>query len=449
MFTSEPSLAQRVERLISETPIVDPHTHLRCDQAAAPDLAALMSYHWVQTELRAVGMPASDLDPALPADERVRRAIPFLRKMRNTAMAWCLFRIFRDLYDFDERHLTEANWRTLFDKVAATGRDPSWAPAVLRDRCNIRTVVTSLGNRSDDPTRNPDHILFMLDAHYLFCPGVATDLSPFFDGRTTKAEYYDALAQVLGERPSATDRLRHLLFDWLDRTVTGPVRFTNTFIPIEQRFLPPDETRVGAILARAAGSQPSDADIDALVRFVTWQVLAWHHENRKALQIAVGAEYFICDGKSIPRFQETWTSEMARAFHEFGNARFDLMMASDVLSHEVAVLARQFPNVYVSGYWWHNFFPETIEKIIGLRVQVAPMTKVGGFLCDAYYAEWTYGKLQVVKKAMAAALARLVEAGFYDEDELPAILQQILHDTPRDLYDLGPRPVLTGPHPGS
>ena len=150
--------------------------------------------------------------------------------------------------------------------------------------------------------------------------------------------------------------------------------------------------------AAAAGTL-ADADIDALVRFVTWEVLSWHHENRKAFQIAVGAEYFICDGKSIPRFQETWTSEMARAFHHFGNARFDLMMASDVLTHEVAVLARQFPNVYARGYWWHNFFPATIEKIVSLRIQMAPMTKVSGFLCDAYYAEWSYGKLQVVKKA--------------------------------------------------
>ena len=106
---------------------------------------------------------------------------------------------------------------------------------------------------------------------------------------------------------------------------------------------------------------------------------------------------------------------------------------------EVAVLARQFPNVYASGYWWHNFFPSTIEKIFGLRVQMAPMTKIGGFLCDAYYAEWTYGKLQVVKKAISAALAHLVESGYYDEDELPALLMQVLHDTPRDLYDLAPR----------
>jgi glucuronate isomerase len=233
--------------------------------------------------------------------------------------------------------------------------------------------------------------------------------------------------------------LQRLLFDWLDRTVTGRVRFSNTFLPIEQRLIPPDLAATDAVLTRGGERPLGVDDIEALVRFVSWQVLAWHHENRKALQIAVGAEYFICDGKSIPRFQETWTSAMARTFHRFGNARFDLLMASDVLTHETTVLARQFPNVYVSGYWWHNFFPATIQRIVGMRVQMAPMTKVSGFLCDAYYAEWTYGKLQVVKKAMAAALASLVESGYYEEDEIPPILHQILHDTPRDLYDLGPR----------
>ncbi len=81
-----------------------------------------------------------------------------------------------------------------------------------------------------------------------------------------------------------------------------------------------------------------------------------------------------------------------------------------------------------------------IEKnIAGSGSRSAPMTKVGGFLCDAYFAEWSYGKLQVVRKAMAAALARLVDARFFEEDEIPPLLHQILHDTPRDLYDLGER----------
>jgi len=437
MFTSEPSLAQRIERMIAETPIIDPHSHIRCDQPNAPDLASLLSYHWVQTELRAVGMPADDLDAALPADERVRRMIPYLARMRNTAMAWCLFRIFRDLYDFVDPHLTESNYRDLLDKVARTGQDPTWPAEILQNQCNIQTVVTSLGNRSADASRNPEYVRYMLDAHYLFCPGVATDLDPYFTGRTRKTEYLEALTTCLGERPSTKTQLARLLNDWLDRTVTGPVRFTNTFIPIGQRFIPPDESATQAILTRAErGETLTEVDIDQLVQFVTWEILSWHHENRKAVQIAVGAEYFICDGKSIPRYQSNWTTDMARVFHHFGNARFDLMTASDLLTHEATVLARQFPNVYASGYWWHNFFPATIEKTFALRMQMAPMTKFAGFLCDAYHVEWTYGKLQVAKKAIASALAHLVDSGYYEEHDLPPILHQVLYESPRQLYDL-------------
>ena len=88
--------------LIVAPGFIDPHTHIRCEQPSAPDLAALMSYHWVQTELIAVGMPRADLDPSLPPEERVRRSIPYLRRMRNTAMAWCFYRILADLYGFAE-----------------------------------------------------------------------------------------------------------------------------------------------------------------------------------------------------------------------------------------------------------------------------------------------------------------------------------------------------------
>jgi glucuronate isomerase len=437
MFTSEPSLPQRIERIIRDTKIVDPHSHVRCDEPSAPDLASLMNYHWVQTELNAVGQPPEDRDPSLPPDERVRRAIPYLRRMRNTAMSWCFYRILRDLFDFHDPNLTEENYRDVLDRVEAAGRNPAWAPHVLTERCHIQTLVTSLGNKSADPAKNPPMMKYMLDAHYLFCPGVATDLTPFFPGRTTKSEYYDALVTILGDDIATPSNLGRQLHDWLDRVVRDDVRFTNTYIPIEQRFVEPDESAVSRALRHAtSGADLSSDAVDTLANFVAWKTLEWHHENRKAFQIAVGAEYFICDGKSIPRFQQNWTSEMARTFHRFSNARFDLMMASDVLAHEATVLARQFPNVYLSGYWWHNFFPPTIEKNVALRLQVAPMTKFSGFLCDAYYAEWTYGKLQVVSKAMASAFAHLIEAGFYEEEDVPLILTQILHDTPRDLYNL-------------
>src|SRR5690606_15594828 len=111
----------------------------------------------------------------------------------------------------------------------ARSGDPEWPSQVLRERCNIRTFVTSLGNRGESSSRVAPDALFMLDAHYLFCPGVATDLDPFFTGRTRKLDYVEALCQAIGDRPGTTEALKQRLFDWLEQTVTGPVRFSNTF----------------------------------------------------------------------------------------------------------------------------------------------------------------------------------------------------------------------------
>ena len=71
----------------------------------------------------------------------------------------------------------------------------------------------------------------MLDAHYLFCPGVATDLTPFFAGRTSKGEYAEALSQVLGEQ------VHYIHTYWWNRIVPlrsyvhgwkiGPSHYTN------------------------------------------------------------------------------------------------------------------------------------------------------------------------------------------------------------------------------
>lgn len=417
MFTSEPSLSQRIERMIAATPIVDSFARLRCDQLAAPDLAALMT-DFVLPELRAVGLPDEDFASTLPVEERVRRVLPYLKRARNTAASWCLFRVFRDLYDFQDPQLTESNYRDLLDKVEHTGRDPQWARTVLQDRGNIRTVVTS---RSEGSQPGPADVVLRLDLDALFAPG----------------ESVEALGQTLGEVPSSSQKLRQLVFDWLGRALTGSVRVSSVVLPVTTRFATPDAHAMDALLGRLAKrEQPSEVDRSALANAVAENVFAWHDENARTLQLRVGAERCSVDGKSLPRAQEGWAAALASTFQQFKKARFDILAGSEPIATDATVLAQQLPNVFVSGYWAHTCVPPVIGRILAQRVQTAPAWKIGGFLSDATTVEWVYGKLQLVRKATAAALARLVEAGFYEEEEIPPILRQILHDTPRELYGL-------------
>ena len=443
MFTSEPSLAQRIERLIADTPIVDTHSRIDPGQPGVPDLAALIGDAWVGNGLLASGLPLADLDPTLPADERVRRSIPYLKRMRNTAAAWCLFRIFRDLYDFDEPHLTLENYRALFDRVEAGGRDPAWAGSVLGARSRLRAIVTDQGPASSGASEGPGIFAHRLEAGPLLCPGLA-------GGRTTPAASWaggnavERLEATLGERPTSPGHLERLVFDWLDRTVTDRVRFVSTPLGLNQRFEFPPESQFSHVIERAMGQltsssadlPPSPHDLERLASFVLWPVLMWHHERKKSLQLVVGA------GSSPPSWSgpalpgSTWRVDMARSFRMAHGAKIDLIVADGGLAREAASLAGELPNVHVSGDWGGNFFPKAIEEGLMQRIQLAPMSKLTGFVSNAASVEWSYGRLQMARKAMALALAGLVEGRYFEEDEVSPLLAQILDETPRQLYGL-------------
>ena len=241
----------------------------------------------------------------------------------------------------------------------------------------------------------PADVRFMLGRAHdtLICPGVATDLLPFFYRTwTSKLEYYDALVSILGDRGSPRPRpSRASSSDWLDATVSGDVRFyESSSCRSRPRFASRprrlgDGPRPRPRAGQGRGDLDSD-DVDVLVRSRDVDgLLEWHHEHRKAFQIAVGCRVFpFCDGKSIPRFQEDLDDRDGPcAFHRFGNCRFDLLMASDA-----SWLTRRpsWPGssrtVYVSGYLVAQLpaAADDREETMAMRfLMVAPMTKFGGF----------------------------------------------------------------------
>lgn len=411
MFTTEPSLAQRIARMIGDTPVIDPRTTLRPDASQVPHLAALMGHPAVLRELRAVGMPRADLDPALPADERVRRSIPFLRRTRNTATAWCLFRIFRDLYDFGDAHLTESNYRELADKVAAKAADKAWPREVL-DRCNIRAVATD-ARPGDGFGELAPSVLFAIDG-----AGLLPAWGP--GGRA----YLDRLATALGATVDSADRLGRALRDRLAALFADRARYTLLNDVRMGSLSGADRAEVDGILARAArGDGPANGEECSLAAFLVDTVLGWHDDQAKPVALAITKHNLAPE-------------VLAGCFDRFPRVRFTLAIDHFGQAEPAAALAAEYPNVAVAAYPDGGLLPGTIESVLTSRVHALPMTKFVGFVSDAPNIEWIYGKFQVAKKATSSTFAALVEAGYYEEDEVPPILQQILGGTAAEFLDL-------------
>ena len=80
----------------------------------------------------------------------------------------------------------------------------------------------------------------------------------------------------------------------------------------------------------------------------------------------------------------------------------------------MCTLARELPNLSLAGYWWHNFFPDTIAQVIRERLEMLPANKQIGFFSDAYCAEWSYAKAVLVRKILARVLAERIDQGLAD-----------------------------------
>ncbi len=379
MFTSEPSLTQRIGRMIGDTPIVDAGSRIDPNQPGAADLAALMAEPRLVSQLIGVGMPADALADALPADARVLRMLPYLRRARNTAPAWCLYRIFRDLYDWDEPHLDPANYRPLFDRVAALASDPAWAPSVLLDRSKVVRILTASGV-DVAPAPKLDHLIDRI-----------AEVPPL-------PEEVEASADTRGRRERQVD-------EWLDRAATGRVRLVS--IPL------PSGPGDGLDLARP--------------------ILHWHDRNRRPIRLADPTP----KPSVVPESGSPGAlSNLIDILRSFPGARFDLACGRAVPAAELASLAARSPNIIVSGPTWDDASARSIAAALAHQIQACPAAKVVGYASDAPSVEWIYGRLQFHRKAIGSALGPLIEDGFFEEDEIPPLLRQILHDTPIEAYRL-------------
>ena len=365
MFTSEPSLPQRIERMIGNVSIVDTRSELASDQLGVSDLATLISESPVRIVLEGVGASAAVFDPARSVEDRVLEVLPFLRQVRTTAAGWCLFRIFRDLYDFDEPHLTAANFPELLDRVAKSAGDPNWPATVIERRARVGLVVAQAPTDDQDRVAAADFLRFRLEV----VADAASDQSD--------------------------ESIRTQVFDQLDHEIEGKVRFV-------------------------AVSGPPDLDNP-----IHAAVLAWHQLHECPLQVVLNLMY-----------GPTQLELLDRAIREFPQVKFALLSHSVDQHHALASRAGKWPNVFTEGLNTFGACPSVIESNLLARIQHAGITKLGGFASGARSAEWVYGAIQATRKSTAAALAHSVASGFFEEDELPPLLDAMFSSSPIAWYRL-------------
>ena len=446
----EPTTLRRdIESSLSEIPVLDVHTHLDAAHLSARGLHDILLYHMVISDLVSAGCPDRTRLPEEPGNEeartRIERALPFLPAITNTSCAWGVRIILHDLYGW-RQPLSAANWRKLDGAIRERAADAAW-PREIAARAGIARSCTELWRRRD---------------------GRADDLFQYslewgFFARAQWGEFDTALYELEkawsdgapgaplpvsgGGRPATARQVRSVqdVRDALDayvKAIPAGVVSTAQHVSTDIEFVDAGERDMAAALKsrHAAGS----AERDIYASFIMEEFLSRLEERRGEVvfQFSLGAEPLPAETAS--RLTQRTLSHLARMIARHPGVRFQCFLASAHANQTLCTLARELPNFSLCGYWWHNFFPVFIERIMRERLDMLSRARQIGFFSDAYTMEWSYAKAKIVRGIMSGVLAAKVAEGQLDKTEAIATARAVFLDTPRQL--LGIQPAVTSVH---
>ncbi|MGQ9479395.1 MAG: hypothetical protein ACUVQ0_05160 [Thermoproteota archaeon] len=408
---------------ISKMPVIDIHTHLNHRALKANDLSKIILYHYIATELTSSGMPSEILSIKDPV-ERVRRCLPFMKNIRNTSTFWALRNLLSRVFGFngelDDESLPELLKK--FEEVESKFDGIYF----LRDRLRMEKAFLTLQFTDTDLGFDKSFFTGSLRLEKL-----SKDLSE---------ESLERLEEVSGSEVRDHNDLMDSIAAVFERFKKLVNAIAISLNPSEIITEPADEQVDEAIEKLNAGRALSWENRIQLLSFVVNSFLTLIKDNGIVFQLMLGVERPV-EGASPPDYaivtnEPRQMISICPLFHKYRNVNFDVISASRMQTHELNVIAKNYRNVFVSGFWWYSYYPSIIGERIVERLQMLPMNKWCAFFSDAYVPEWCFGKLQLVRNQLAYSLGSLVEQGYLDMELALEAAGKLLYGNAISIYHL-------------
>lgn len=441
------TLAQDLERALADVPVIDIHTHLVGGKLGARGLHDILLYHMAVSDLYAAGCASGGRLTEYPgwpskaeAHARLREAIPFLPRIRNTSTSWAVRIILKDLYGWKEPVTTE-NWRRLDAAIRERADDRAWAHGVL-DRLNIRRTGTEWARREGGV--DDERLQYALEwAFFTRCQWGEFDTAVYELERCWGRRPESPTPIGAGRRPAAQRAIRTLAdVHAAMRHYVGAIPYrrlvaVTTHLSTDIDYAPVTDRDMEQALARRSKAGPRERDVYASYIHEAFMSAVEKRSDRVTLQFSFAAEPLPHETGS--RILQRTIAQVAEMCGRHPALRFQCFLASRHANQAMCTLCRELPNLSLTGYWWHNFFPDAIRHVLHERLDMLPANKQIAFFSDAYCVEWTYGKALVVRKQLAHVLARKIAQGQYTRKDALAIARAILFDSPQTLLGMAPR----------
>ncbi len=432
-------LEATLDEALADVPLIDAHTHVVGGKLGARGLHDVLLYHMAVSELYAAGCPSGARLTQYPgwpgtaeAHTRIREALPYLERVRNTGISWGRRILLRDLYDWHDE-ITEDNWQALDGRIRERADDRAWHREIL-ERARIGRVSTELARREDG--QDDDLLVYSLEwAFFTRCQWDEHDTA-LYELERCWGNTPESPAPIGGGVRPRTDRVIRSLEDvheavawYVGQIPVDRVSSTATHISTDIDFTPVSDDDMVRAIDRRGNAGPAERDVYAsYIHEVFLTAFERHCADKVVFQFSFGAEPLPFETAS--RLSQRSIAQLAEMVGRHPGIRFQCSLSSAHANQSVCTLCRELPNLSVAGYWWHNFFPSIMARVMGERLDMLPVNKQVGFYSDAYCVDWAYAKAVMVKRILARVLADKIALGQYDLDTALDTAREILFHTP-------------------
>ena len=428
---------------LNKLKIYDTHTHLTAAHMAARGLHDVMLYHMMVSELYSAGCPDGERLAEEVSDEeaarRIERAIPYLPYVRNTAIYKLMRRILSDLYDWNAP-ITLENWRILDQRIRDkyNHNDPAWVEEIFK-KAGVKRAVTEYCRKNQGEFDN----LLQYSLEWGF---FARNQWGHYDAALLELEHAweqdepGAPLPVTAGNISFKKRVQSVqdVYDamdhYCDRIPVDKIVSTAQHISTDIHFCQATEEMMEEALKNRDHAGERERDIYS--SFVFQRFLDTYQKkcSNVVFQFSIGAEPLPFETGSKLRTESV--SDLANFLAKNPNMQFQAMLSSAYQNQAICTLVREFPNLSVIGFWWHNFFPAYIRRVMDERLDMLPLNRQITCFSDAYCADWLYTKCCLIKELLAEILAQRVEDGRYAFEEAVGIGRSLLVDAPEEVLNL-------------
>jgi hypothetical protein len=437
---------ESMENALSDVPILDVHTHLCGAKLAAQGLHDILLYHMIVSDLYSAGCPSGARLTQFPnwpdkkeAHSRIEEALPYLRFIQNTSGWWGVRTILADLYDWHDP-ITPENWRKLDDLIRERSTDARWPRSVLR-RVNIQRTCAEYCRRGKG--EGDDVLQYSLEwGMFMRSQWGEYDTAVYDLERTWGRPPEQPVTIGGGSRPKpdrtikTLDDIHAAIKHYAESIPYDQVVSTATGISTDIDYTLPSDKVMADALSRRAQAGPAERDIYAAYIGEAFLSALEKRGDKILFQFSLGAEPLPFETAS--RLSQKTLAQLAVIVARHPKLRFQCFVSSRHANQTLCTMCRELPNFSLAGFWWHNFFPETIRHVMSERLDMVPVNKQVGFFSDAYVADWAYAKAIIVRKQMAHVLAEKVSQGQYTSADAINIAKEILFNTPQTLCGMIP-----------